>query len=206
MSLLRLDHLAVAAMTLDDGAAAVEVALGVPLAPGGHHPAMGTHNRLLSLGSDEYLEVIAIDPATPPPGRARWFGLDDFSGPPRLVSWVARCNDLEAATAALPGSGAPIALARGDLRWQMAVPKDGRLPLDGVAPALIQWEGVAHPAARLPDQGCRLIALRIRHPDPQRIEVMLENLMFDSRITVERSTRPGLHATIQTPQGPRVLE
>ena len=39
-----------------------EGALGATPAPGGHHPLMGTHNQLLSLGPGEYLEVIAIDP------------------------------------------------------------------------------------------------------------------------------------------------
>ena len=33
-----------------------------PLESGGRHPHMGTHNRLLSLGPDLYLEVIAVDP------------------------------------------------------------------------------------------------------------------------------------------------
>jgi hypothetical protein len=59
---LRLDHLAISAGTLDEGVAAVEEALGVPLAGGGQHPHMATHNRLLGLG-DLYLEVIAADPA-----------------------------------------------------------------------------------------------------------------------------------------------
>ncbi|MGB8622709.1 MAG: VOC family protein, partial [Paracoccaceae bacterium] len=38
----RLDHLAVAAETLEAGVAAVEAALGVRLAEGGSHAAMGT--------------------------------------------------------------------------------------------------------------------------------------------------------------------
>ena len=55
------DHLAVAASSLD--ASTLERVLGVPLAGGGKHDRMGTHNRLLRLGSDAYLELIAIDPA-----------------------------------------------------------------------------------------------------------------------------------------------
>ena len=46
-----LDHLVVAAAGLDAGAAWLEAHLGVPLAPGGKHAAMGTHNRLLKLGA-----------------------------------------------------------------------------------------------------------------------------------------------------------
>jgi hypothetical protein len=57
-----LDHLVVAARTLEEGAAWVTGRLGVSMAPGGKHALMGTHNRLLSLGARAYLEVIAIDP------------------------------------------------------------------------------------------------------------------------------------------------
>ena len=45
--MLRLDHLALSCERLADGVGALEMALGVPLAPGGVHPLMGTHNRLL---------------------------------------------------------------------------------------------------------------------------------------------------------------
>ncbi|MEH6774342.1 MAG: VOC family protein, partial [Cereibacter changlensis] len=105
--MIRLDHLAVAAETLDEGVAAVEAALGVTLAGGGQHGHMGTHNRLLGLG-DLYLEVIAVEPAAPAPAWPRWFDLDHFPGPPRLANWVARCDDLDAEIAASPaGIGAP---------------------------------------------------------------------------------------------------
>ncbi len=117
---LAIDHLAVSAATLAEGAAAVEAALGVGLTGGGEHPAMGTHNRLLSLG-DLYLEVIAVNPAAPPPGRPRWFDLDRFRGPPRLTTWICRCDDLPAALAAAPP-------ARGrPWRWRGAI-SAGRWP------------------------------------------------------------------------------
>ena len=43
------DHLVVAARTLEEGAAWVEARLGVAPVPGGKHPTMGTHNRLLRI-------------------------------------------------------------------------------------------------------------------------------------------------------------
>ena len=85
---LELDHIAVAGETLEAAVAHVEAALGVTLDPGGVHVEMGTHNRLLSLGPDLYLGVIAIDPEAAPPGRRRWFDLDRFDGLPRLHSWI----------------------------------------------------------------------------------------------------------------------
>ena len=127
----RIDHLAVAAASLDEGTAAVEAALGVKLSPGGQHALMGTHNRLLGLG-DLYLEVIAVDPAAPPPGHPRWFRLDQFTGAPRLTNWVVAVDDLEGALAVAPaGAGQAVDLARGDLRWRIAVPPDGTLPRCG---------------------------------------------------------------------------
>jgi hypothetical protein len=170
---MRLDHLAVSAATLDEGVAAVEAALGVALVAGGQHPHMGTHNRLLGLG-DVYLEVIAVDPAAPAPAWPRWFDLDRFAGPPRLTNWIAACDDLDAEVALGPdGVGVPVALARGDLRWRMAVPATGRLPFDDAFPALIQWQGTAHPVQRLPDSGLRLVRLEVAHPEADALRATL---------------------------------
>lgn len=201
--MLRLDHLAVSCRTLDDGAAAVEAALGLPLVAGGRHPHMGTHNRLLRLG-DLYLEVIAADPDAPAPAWPRWFDLDHFDGPPRLTNWIAACDDLDAALSDAPeGTGTAVALQRGDLRWRMAVPADGRLPFDGTFPALIQWQG-PHPAPRLPDTGARLTRLLVAHPDASRLRAALAGLT-DPRLEIEPGAR-ALRAEIDTPGGGRVLE
>jgi hypothetical protein len=205
VSVLRLDHLAVGCGVLAEGVAAVEAALGVTLAPGGEHAAFGTHNRLLSLGPVEYLEVIAVNPAAPAPGRPRWFDLDRFAGPPRLTNWVAACEDMAAALAASPpGAGVPMDLARGDFRWAMAVPGDGRLPFDGGFPALIRWDGAAHPAPRLPDHGIRLLALTLTHPQADELRAALGAVLDDPRLTVDAGP-VGLSARFSTPNGVRRL-
>ena len=200
--MLALDHIAISAETLEAGADWVEMALGVPLAGGGKHPHMGTHNRLLSLG-DLYLEVIAIDPEAPKPGHARWFDLDRFGGPPRLTNWIVRTEDLPAALAVAPvGAGHPVDLARGDYCWRFGVPPDGRLPFDDSFPALIEWQGTAHPARALPDRGCRLSALEIFHPEASALARALP--LADARIRVIPGA-PGLRALISTPSGDRWL-
>lgn len=204
MTSLRLDHLAVACCGLAEGVAAVEAALGVPLAPGGEHATMGTHNRLLSLGPEEYLEVIAINPDAPPPGHPRWFDLDRFAGAPRLANWICRTEDLAGCLGQSPGAGLPMELARGDLRWSMAVPESGILPFDNRFPALIQWHGTAHPAARLPDRGVRLVALEIAHPDAPGLRAALAPLVDDPRLSI-RSGATAMHATFATPAGERRL-
>lgn len=204
--MLRLDHLAVSAATLDDGVAAVEQALGVALAPGGQHAHMSTHNRLLGLG-DIYLEVIATDPTAPAPAWPRWFDLDNFAGPPRLTNWIAACDDLDAELAHSPdGTGTPVALSRGDLRWQMAVPADGRLPYDGCFPALISWQGTLHPNTLLPDVGVRLERLDIAHPDAAALAAQLQGRLPDPRIRFETALAKAMRATFSTPHGRRILE
>ncbi len=202
---MNLDHLVVSAGSLAEGAEAVEAALGLPLTGGGQHLAMGTHNRLLRLG-DVYLEVIATDPSQAVPARPRWFDLDRFAGRPRLTNWVVACDDLAGALVGAPhGTGVPTEFARGDLRWQMAVPADGRLPFDGAYPALIQWQGTAHPIKVLPDSGARLTLLEIVHPDADALRTALSALS-DRRIVFVKGPAKALRAEILTPHGTRVLE
>jgi hypothetical protein len=164
------DHLVVAARTLDEGAAWCEATLGVVPAPGGKHSMMGTHNRLLAIGSLRfprmYLEIIAIDPDAPPPSRARWYDLDApelqqaIAASPRLVHWAARTADIAAAIAALRAAGhdpgAAIAAERmtprGTLRWKISLRDDGRRLAGGAVPILIEW-GDVHPCDALPESG-----------------------------------------------------
>ncbi len=202
--MLRLDHLAISTTDLAQGTREVEAALGLPLAPGGKHPHMATHNRLLGLG-DVYLEVIAPDPDAPAPSWPRWFDLDNARGPARLTNWICACDDLDAAVARAPaGVGRPIDLHRGDLRWRFAVPASGKLPFEECHPALIQWLGTGHPAQRLPDQGARLARLIVTHPDAQGLRAALSALS-DPRIVLEEGETPSLRAEILTPKGIRVL-
>ena len=178
MALLVLDHLALACETLDAGGASVRDQLGVELPASGKHPVMGTHNRLTGMGPDMYFEVIAIDPDAPPVGRPRWFNLDAFSGVPRLTNWILRTPNMEAALDALPpGFGTPISLERGPFKWRMAVPDNGVLPWGGWAPAIIEWEGEAHPTQSLPDSGLRLASLTLHHPQAREIAQVLGPLM-----------------------------
>ncbi len=203
--MLRFDHLAVSAQTLDAGVTWVQDALGVALAAGGKHAHMSTHNRLLGLG-DIYLEVIAVDPAAPAPTWPRWFDLDHFTGPPRLTNWIAACDDLNAELALSPvGTGVPVALERGDLRWRMAVPPDGRLPYDGCFPALIAWQGPLHPAALLPDVGVRLDRLIVTHPNAAALAAHLSARISDTRILFEPGPVKAMQATFATPHGKRSL-
>lgn len=203
--MLALDHIAVSTATLEAGAEWVEMVLGVPLAGGGQHPHMGTHNRLLSLG-DLYLEVIAIDPAAPKPAWPRWFDLDNFHGAPRLTNWICRTDDLDAALAAAPpNTGTATDLQRGDYHWRFAVPATGKLPFNDGYPALIQWQGDLHPAKALRDHGIRLTHLEITSPDAPALQSALQGQLGDPRLRINLGPYNSFRATFSTPNGTRVL-
>jgi hypothetical protein len=199
-----LDHLAVAAENLEAGRAAVEKQLGLRLQNGGRHAHFGTQNLLLGLEDDLYLEVIAVDPAAPAPAYPRWFDLDRFTGAPRLSNWICAVDDLDAAIAWHPSAGAPVDLARGDLRWRMAVPEDGILPFDNRFPALIEWQAGGHPSERLPVSGARLERLVVAHPQAHVLRAELCDL--DASRVVFEPGAPALRAEIATPHGARTLE
>ena len=205
---IRFDHLVIAARTLQEGVDWVERRLGASVGAGGKHDLMGTHNRLLSLGPGRFLEVIAIDPEAPAPLQPRWFELDSpamqarIADEPALIHWVARTDDIEAALATTVAAAPPIlALSRGAFRWKIGVPLDGHLPRGGIAPTLIQWF-TQHPAEVLPDSGCRLESLVLRHPDAPAIlhELRYAGLSAEDPVQAHHEGA-GLEARIRTPKG-----
>ena len=207
----RLDHITITASSLQEGANWVTNILGVTPQPGGEHPRMGTHNLLMRLSDSAFLEIIAINPSAPAPSRPRWFDLDRRApdAPPALSTWVVRCEDIQASAAA---STVPLGviepMSRGHLNWFITIPSDGVVPLDGVAPAWIQWQTSTHPARHMPELGLQLLGWEIHHPEPQRVQSLLTALNLQTPVTVQ-ATPPGaaahLRARIQTPQGERVL-
>jgi hypothetical protein len=203
-----LDHLIVAATTLADGIEFVAEVTGATPQPGGKHVAMGTHNALLRLGERVYLEVIAIDPEGEKPARPRWFDLDDIAlrselaERPQLVQWVARSTDIEraAAACAIP-LGTVTPMERGDYRWRITIPEDGKRPGKGIVPTLIQWDVPMHPADRLPQSNVSIAQVAATHSNPAYVRSALATLgLADSiRVTYDRDTR--LAAMLQTPRG-----
>ena len=207
----QLDHLVVTAPDLATGVEFLHRALGVMPQVGGEHARMGTHNCFVRLGERIYLEVIAADPDAPRLDRPRWFQLDqpDSVRACRLATWVVRTDDIHAAAAASPvtlGNVEP--MSRGQLNWLITIPEDGSLPLEGVAPALIQWPVETHPADTLQDTGCRLLRLEGFHPEAEKVSAMLRAIGFQGRFTVSPlppGQPPHLVAHIETPAGRRRL-
>lgn len=169
-----LDHLVIGATTLAEGIAWCEATLGFTPVAGGEHAFMGTHNRVFAIASAAfpraYLEIIAIDPKAPAPGRTRWFDLDSAAlqaalrRGPQLIHWVARCDDIASVTHRLQTQGVePGAVEqarRGVLRWQIGLRPDGQRLFGGAWPTLIQW-GDAHPADSMPASGVTLESIMV---------------------------------------------
>jgi hypothetical protein len=207
-SLATLDHLVVAAITLADGIDYVAGLTGATPQPGGKHVAMGTHNALLKLGPRVYLEIIAIDPEGIRPARPRWFGLDDpalqseLAERPRLIHWVARSDDIDGAAAACPLALGPVhAMSRGDYRWRITVPDDGRLPARGIVPTLIQWDVAFHPADKLPASNVSLAQLGATCADPAPVRAALAALGLATALSVTYDRETRLAAMLRTPRG-----
>jgi hypothetical protein len=210
--MLNLDHITVAANDLAEGAAYVEQALGIAPPAGGAHPLMGTHNHLLRLSETSFLEVIAPDPQAPTPKRPRWFALDDpqthaaLAVSPRLVTWVVNTSDIESSLADIPRAARPaITVTRGHLEWLISVPPDGSMPFGGAFPTVIQWPEGPHPASRMPDLGCALVAFEIRHPAADTIRTSLAGFLDDPRVRFSHAREPSFRAVIRTPSGEREL-
>lgn len=206
-----MDHMVISAPSLEIGVEYVRQALGVSPQVGGEHPRMGTHNYLLKLGEMFYLEVISINPNAPQPNRPRWFKLDepDSSRPIRLATWIARTDDIYAATTAstMPlGKVEP--MSRGQLSWLITIPADGSLPLHGIAPTLIQWTAGVHPTTTMQESGCELVRLEGFHPEPKKVISVLESIGFEGEFLISAlpsDRKPFLVAHIRTPTGVRQI-
>ena len=217
----QLDHLVVAASTLEQGLAWCEAMLGVTPGPGGEHALFGTHNRLLRLrcagAPNAYLEIIAIQPGKKPTRPApykRWFDLDDTTlqarlakHGPQLIHWVASVPDLAGALESWRSMGidrgSALAASRptptGLLQWHISVREDGQRLFNGALPTLIQW-GDTHPAHAMPDNGIDLIRLTLGHPEAPLLREALNGIgLTDLPMS---TSAPALQAELHTPRGP----
>jgi len=221
----RVDHLVIAARSLDEGVHWCQATFGIEPGPGGAHPLMGTHNRLMKVATADfpraYLEIIAIDPKARPTrvaGAHRWFDLDDAllqaalaRGGPRLVHFVVEVPDAGAAVQALGDvridRGQVLEASRdtpaGRLSWQITVRDDGQRLFYGALPTLIEW-GPVHPADSMANSGVTLRSLDLAHPRKADLEVALRAIGL-SGVSLATGA-PRLRAVFDTPRGTVTLE
>lgn len=219
------DHLVVFASDLTSGVQWCEKQLGITPSPGGEHPLMGTHNRLLNVSSTAhpraYLEIIAIHKGATkaiPESARRWFDMDNQAlqqhisrDGPQLIAWAASVPDVEAARAALAQHGhdcGPIISASrptpaGLLTWRISVRGDGQRLMQGCLPTLIQW-GEVHPCDSLPPSGLQLQSLGLEHSQAEDLRAACAALGLGA-VQVHSASLAQLRAFLSTPQGDVVL-
>lgn len=197
-----IDHLIIFTPNLELGCEYVEHHLGVRPVMGGRHPDLGTHNALLGLGPECYLEVMAPDPHALNPMNPAETALGRLTEP-RLGTWVLRAENIEALHARAVGIGlGEVREGHRDnpdgtrITWRITDPFV--FPYDGVVPFLIAWGDTPHPGTRLPKVG-ELTGLAVEHPDAEDVEAAFK--LLDVSVPVSKGARPRLHATIDTPQG-----
>ncbi|MBC5765034.1 VOC family protein [Ramlibacter albus] len=218
----RIDHLVVVAASLEQGAAWCRETLGVEPGPGGEHPLMGTHNRLLRIATVDYprayFEIIAIQPGREPQdGRRRWFDMDDarlqraVKEEPRLAHFVTVVPEIAPALRAWAELGIDRGRAlkasrmtpRGLLEWQIAVRDDGQRLFDGALPTLIEW-GATHPVPGMPESGVTLQSFGVAHPEHRKLATAFDAIGL-AGVHVKEGA-PKLCAVFDTPKGRVKLE
>lgn len=206
-----LDHIAIAADTLEQGVKFIEQKFGVTIPFGGVHDQMGTHNHLMQIGNGIFLELIAINPngQPPKPPQNRWFDLDNslqqitLKTTPKLVTWIARTPNLKSE---LKNLGANIGnihqVSRGTLNWQISIPQNGRLIESGLLPTLIEWQNNQTPAPKMANLGIRLSQFTLTHPQPKKLEKLLTHYKQSSQFDlVIQQGEYGLSAKFTNAQG-----
>lgn len=187
----KLDHIIIAATTLEEGVIYIKQMLGVDIPIGGRHEIMATHNHVMSLGDGVYLELIATNTDMTLPKSPRWFALDDplvrmdLQHGPRLLTWAVNSTDLEKLTDASEVPLGQIREAeRDDLRWKVALSEDGRMPGAGFLPLAIQWLVDFHPSQRMAQLGCHFKGLTLYHPRKAWLKSCLRSIGAEQLVEV----------------------
>ena len=187
----RIDHIVIGAANLISGTNILETKLSTKFSPGGEHQIMGTHNKLLKLQSDIYLEVIANIPHVDKPSRPRWFSLDEtrnkekIKHSPKALCWVLEVDNIEDTVKKCGyNPGEILQLSRDALTWKVTVPSNGKLVENGVLPILIEWPSNQHPSKKLNNSKVSINKISLFHPEPYKIKSIISNLIESDLIHV----------------------
>lgn len=134
-----LDHIVI---LVHDLAAAIDdyMALGFTVVPGGEHQGGASHNALIALADDSYLELLAFQrpprPTDQPSPLERRFRQREAAGE-GMIDFALLPEDIQAALAAASGRGLALAgpFPGGRVRpdgqqvaWQLGIPQASALP------------------------------------------------------------------------------
>ena len=120
----KLDHIVIGAYTLEEGTEFVETKLQAKLSDIGYHNDMGTHNRVIRISDQIYLEVVALDPQNMNLKNRKWFNLDNsnlqlkLKKSPQIIGYVIENDRLGISKYYDQFFEA----SRGEYRWHFAMP------------------------------------------------------------------------------------
>ncbi|MGV0034308.1 MAG: VOC family protein [Candidatus Azotimanducaceae bacterium WSBS_2022_MAG_OTU7] len=202
---MKLDHIMFAVSDLDAGVEQIHKLTGVSAEFGGSHAGAGTRNALLSFGNDQYLEIIAPDPAQDVAGT---MGAELLALPNTYIrTWAVATEDFTPVISVLEQCGyghhiIEMSRLRPDgvqLAWQILFVT--QQPHGLAMPFFINWLGSEHPA-RVAPVGCELESFCVQCPAAGAFET------FCSAIDISLEVAQGdlrLSAQLQTPTGAVVL-
>ena len=149
MTNFKIDHFVFGANTLSEGTNTIKKFLNEDLSEINTHESMGTHNRVISLGSN-YLEIIALDPKNPNANSNTWFNLSDkiyrekFLKIPKLISFVISSEELKNSIF----FEKKFLVSRNKYKWFFKKPnfeylKKNNFTNTNLFPSLINWQSVS---------------------------------------------------------------
>lgn len=204
-----IDHIILSIDDLQRGMDMLEQATGVRPVFGGAHPGRGSQNALLSLGNNQYVELLAPNFADTSAAVQR--AVDRMKAyyarftKPTPNGWAIRVNDADAERARLIAKGfkasevRPGSRAKPDgttLRWKTFDPWGLE---NNLFPFAIEWgAGTQHPSTTSPS-GCRLVDFSMESAAPDSTRAMFERAGYPLKITSGASDR--LTVTIDCPKG-----
>jgi hypothetical protein len=203
-----IDHILWEESNLEEGAQRFARITGVTPVFGGKHPGRGSHNSLLALGSNKYLEIIAPDPeqaavANLTAGNLTKEKVANFT--PRLLTFAVRAYDLTHAQKLMKEAGLEASDLRdgsrqlpsgGMLKWQSM--SAGGHEFGRLIPFFIQWGDTTHPSETSP-KGSELLGFSVGHPDSETLKGLYQTLQIN--VPVLQSDYPELRAVLSTPKG-----
>ena len=170
----KLDHIVFAASTLEEGTSFIENKLQVKLSDIGYHKDMGTHNRVIRISENVYLEVVAIDPKRKNLKNRKWFNLDNsnlqskLKKSPQIIGYVIENNDRNINKYYDPFFEA----SRDRYKWKFAMPTfnnilDSEIIETGIIPSLISWKS-EKPIYQMKKNQFELISFEIEFSETQQ--------------------------------------
>jgi len=201
----KIDHIVYAVPNLEEAIDELEKRLGMRPTFGGYHDTQGTKNAVFHLGGTCYFEILAVDENNtniPPP---RWMGIDLISEP-CITRWAIKSDDLHHDQAILQKSNPEMGAIKGGqrvlesgnlLKWELIMPL--AKPTIEILPFMLDWsKSDFHPTSQL-EPTCKLIGLKIYHPNSSLYQTTFQELGID--ISIQQSNKIKIVAVIDSPNG-----